>query len=246
MNNIFQENKQAFLLLLGLLFILIGVFYFLFYQPLTKERDSAVEQEVTLQDEIESLNSEINQQDSIEIDNNEFENMILAKKMPDNPELEEFLLTLNEIELVSDSRIENLAFSYDGSLPERLTEEEDEETADTDENSTVGNPGEELVSEEEELIEEAAVEVNSIMEMEGKPENLRLITVRIEVFSPDYDQFQTFLTEIENQERIMMVNRLEFEKPAEQELVIENSEDETIRTVVDVTTFYYDYSETGS
>ena len=240
MNNIFQENKQAFLLLLGLLFILIIVAYFLFYQPLTKERDSAVEQETALQAEIESLNAKVIQNEQTEVDENEYENMILAKKMPSTPELEEFLLTLNEIELVSGSRIENLGFSYDGSLPERFIDEEE----DVDDEATE-NPNEELVSEED-LVEERVVEVNPIFEMEGMPENLRLITVRIEVFSPDYNQFQAFLTEIEKQQRIMMVNQLEFEKPAEQELVIDDSEDETIRTVVDVTTFYYEDVETES
>ncbi|HLT55754.1 MAG TPA: potassium transporter, partial [Bacillota bacterium] len=57
---------------------------------------------------------------------------------------------------------------------------------------------------------------------------------------PDYDHFLTFIQEIEKQERMMFVGNLDFQKPAEQELIINEEPTEIIVANVNIVTFFYD------
>lgn len=228
MNNLFEENRQSFFLLVGLLFILLAVIYFLFFKPLVDERKLAETEVVELRNDIASLQKQVDQLDEgeqvIDID---LETKRLEKHMPSQPELKEFLLTLQEIELVSDGKIIDYTFSYDGSIPERqsITEENEE---DEEENNTMI---------EEQNQDEETTETPSI-HLPEMPENVRIVTVSMELFSPDYEHLQTFLKEIEKQERIMMISGLQFTQPGELELL--ETEDETITASIDVTTFYYE------
>ncbi|RDW21569.1 hypothetical protein [Oceanobacillus chungangensis] len=245
MNNLFQENKKSFLLLLGLLFILIIVAYFLFYQPMTKELQKQENQKTQLESDIATYHAQLNNADNVASLNKDIEIMKLAKFMPSTPELENFLMTIGEIELLSGSRIYDITFSYDGTLPERTVEEEgtaDTESAETAEEDTSDEAS--AVADAEPKADAVEVETPPVIEMIEKPENLRLITASMNVASPDYEHYQQFIQEIEKQERIMMVNRIEFEKPAESELMLGEDVDESIVSTIDVTTFYYD--ETGA
>lgn len=224
MKQLFQENRNAFLLLLVLLFVLVITAYFLFYRPLAEDLKQAENQEVTLQSEIDTLQVEANKiaasENNIE---NEIESIRLESKIPRTAELEEFLLIINEIEAISKSRIDEMYFGYQGALPEREVIQEEEEIMDESENAE----------------EEEAAEEKPVIEMAGIPEGLQPITVALEVTSPDYEYFQLFMKEIEKQERMMVVTNLEFNKPAEMELILEEG-DETISATIDVTTFYFE------
>ncbi|RDW16338.1 hypothetical protein CWR48_16980 [Oceanobacillus arenosus] len=236
MNSLFQENKKSFLLLLGLVFVLIIVAYFLFYQPLTKELKAQKSQVTQLQSDIALFNVQLEHVDNDDSLDMDIENVRLANIMPPTPELESLVKTLNEIELMSGSRIEELRFSYDGSLPERVVNEE----AVVDSESAV--PEEPVATEDVETDSnpEVSGEITPVIAMPEKPENLHLITVSMDIASPDYEHFQILLKEIEKQERIMMVNRLEFDKPAESVLMIGDEANESIIATIDITTFYFD------
>lgn len=215
MNNQIQEKKGMFFLLLGLFFLLLIVLYFFLYQPLVNELKVKENQVRTTKNEVDILN--VRSEKATTKDDSNLEQLRLQTKLPMSRELESLILTLEEIEAVSNSRVENISFSYDGSMPESTTEGENEAT------------------------EEAENEVTeSLIDLEEKPENLHVITISMSVTSPNYDDFQTFIKEIEKQKRMMAVSQLEFEKPAESELLLEKDPDESIILNVAITTFYYE------
>lgn len=221
MSNVLNENKRIFTLILVLLFILLVVVYFTLVRPLERQQESAENNVNTLNDEIAAYEARL-ENDSGEMD---VETLLLEKKVPLTPELESLLLTLQEIELVSDSIIDNVRFRYDGELPESLIGDDEEVETETP------------VDAEEESLEDEDVTV-TVAEDENKPENLRVITAEIDVRTPNYEAFQNFLTEIEKRERITRVDRLDFEKPAEQALL--ESPLEEIVVTIEVSTFYYE------
>ncbi|MFD1851899.1 hypothetical protein [Oceanobacillus bengalensis] len=233
MNNLFQENKKAFFLLLGLLVVLLLVVYFLFFQPVTKDLKANENERMQLENEVKILEIQIDNNENPDVGEESIENIKLAKKMPLDPELENLILTLEEIEIISDSRFDNISFSYDGSVPQRTIEEE--ETTDTEETAEQNN-----VEELEVDIETTEEAPESVIDMEAKPEDLHVITLNMSVTSPDYEHFQTFIQEVEKQERMMMVSSLDFQKPAESELLFTEEPDESIYSDVSITTFYYE------
>ncbi|MHA6251456.1 hypothetical protein [Oceanobacillus sp. CAU 1775] len=253
MNQLFQENRNAFLLLLALLFILLAAVYFFFYRPHADELAQKMRQEEALTEEIALLKTRIagiSEDDSADI--GEVERMLLERNIPREAELDQFLLSLNEIELLSNSRIESMSFGYDGSLPNRFEPVPDAnqddvgqvqahlETTEEREDRLAAIEAEKVAETERETGETQEVGGTTTFAMAELPEGLEPIVVSLDVLSPDYEHFQLFLQEIEKQERIMIVPSLSFDKPAENELIFAENPDETISVTVDVMTFYYE------
>ena len=264
MKNLFQENRNAFLLLLGLFFLLLLTVYFLFYRPLQDDLVQTQDQEVVLQNEIAQLEADIEtfeaQEDtSVEdIDRLRFDHFI-----SDSPDLDTLILTLNEIELVTDSTIEYIGFGYDGNMPELngLEDEEGEDGAQaespTDDNEILETE-EEVEQDEENNESEENESMEPVINLSEVPEGLRILNITLEISSPDYEHFQALLQEIEKQQRKMIVTNLQFDKPAENELIFgiadeeaeevegeaeeadEDMFDETITATMNITTFYFE------
>lgn len=227
MNNIFQEKRNTFLLLVGLLFVLLIVLYFAFIGPLLSDLKGKKATQVNLQNDIAALEKQLEQIDDAQEDF-EQEQLELEKKIPPTRELEEIVLVLQDIELHSSSLIESIEFYYDSSLPtsdflreldsDEVLEGEDDSDAESEENNDEASPA---------------------IDLSEKPESLQIITVRMDVSSPNYDEFLQFITDIEGQERIMSVSRLQFEKPGEVAFSIEET-GETVTHHVEFITFYHE------
>lgn len=245
MNEFFQENRKALFGFIILLFLLLIALYFALLRPLTSDLKRTERAMETLEEDIHRL--------KIAMENEEEEKTAwnlesLRKKVPADKELDPLLLTLDEIEAVSNSRIENIDFTYEADLPEgALAEEESEEQVDEevgDEEIEEVDEGEEGEDTDEEIAEEEADEAEEEKERERVifseiPEELHTISVSMTVYSPDYEHFRRFLVEMYRSERILLVESLSFEKPAETELLM-NPEEETISFTIDFLTFYHD------
>lgn len=217
MNNIFQEKRSTFLLLVGLLILLLIVLYFAFIGPLLSDlKGKKVSQEI-LQNDITVLEKQLEQLDDVQEDL-EQEQLDLQRKVPLTRELEEIVLILQDIESHSSSLIRSIDFHYDSSLPS-------------------SNFFRELDSDE--VLEDEEVEESPAIDLSEKPENLQLITIQMDISSPNYDEFLSFITEIEQQERIMSVSRLNFIKPGEESLVFAEEPNEQVTHQVELITFYY-------
>src|SRR5690625_1676802 len=116
MNNIFQEKRSIFLLLVGLLFVLLIVLYFAFIGPLLGDLKDKKATLKSLQDDVALLEVKVDQLDDAQ-EEFEQEQIELQKKIPLTRELEEIVLILQDIEQQSSSLIESIDFHYDSSLP---------------------------------------------------------------------------------------------------------------------------------
>lgn len=240
MNSQFQEKKGTFLLLLGLLFLLLVVFYFMFFQPLMKESKATENELRQAESDLAIMKAEAEKsRDNVVEEEMDIETMKLAQRLPKEAAIDELILALEEIETISGSRFEGISFAYDGSVPERSAEEEEEDDASQESSEDETNKTlEEKQAEEQEETQDEALE--SAINLSEKPESLHVITVSMNVTSPDYDHFQIFLQEIEKQHRMMFVNGMDFVLPGEEELLLAENPNELVSANVNITTFYYE------
>lgn len=238
MNNFIEEKKTLAILLAVIFFLLLGVLYMYWVKPL-KEEVAQVEQNVELlETEIQLLEAELQKTDEAADPDGQYYQW--TKKLPLDRHVDELILSLQEIEILSESRIENISFNnYDGQLSEsdQIHHEEDAEQMDHEEeelNETESTDDEATEESEEALAEPPVSEV-----IHQLPENVRLLTLQLDVVSPNFEQSQKFLKEIETLERIIRVDALSFNKPGEREILESDEEEIPISMNVTMTTFYY-------
>ncbi|MCM3478164.1 hypothetical protein [Caldibacillus thermoamylovorans] len=263
MSDFFQEKRKIILFIGIILFLLLGLLYFYLIMPLKDDANAAEQNVKQLETEVEAVENRLNQNESDQPENT----AKLEKKMPLSRQLDELILSLQEIEMVSGSQIASINFNnYDGGLTEadgtnennESTEGTDEATADdtnnndelTDSkddptmNETDENQSDEQATEDKKN-EDNGSDTNDENEqatnetVTNLPTNVKLITINLSVTSPDFEHFQLFLQELEKLERITRVDTLTFTKPAERELLYEKDGSQAVTADVQITTFYY-------
>ena len=75
--------------------------------------------------------------------------------------------------------------------------------------------------------------------MESLPPSLKLITFNVDVTSPDEEHLIKFIKEMEQIERVMHVDAIDFSLPGEEDAFAEDKT-EAVSASVQVTTFYYE------
>jgi len=263
MSDFFQEIRKIVLFIGIILFLLLGLLYFYLIMPLKDDANAAEQNVKQLETEVKALENRLNQNETDQPKNT----AKLEKKMPLSRQLDELILSLQEIEMVSGSQIASINFNnYDGGLTEadgtynnnETTDGTDEATADdtnnndeltdsTDDpgtNKTDKNQSDEQVTEDKNS-EDNGSDTNDENEqatnetVTNLPTNVKLITINLSVASPDFEHFQLFLQELEKLERITRVDTLTFTKPAERELLYEKDGSQAVTADVQITTFYY-------
>src|SRR5690625_2603884 len=107
MNNLFQENKNSFLFLLGLFFILSIVLFFTFVRPLGKELKKQELAVSSLETEVSVLEVKATKLSEMTIDTSSLE-----KQLPLNRDLKKLLLSLKDVEKASESHIDSIRLNY--------------------------------------------------------------------------------------------------------------------------------------
>lgn len=215
MNEYFQENKRSLLILISLLFVLVIVLYFLLLRPLMidlSKQERAIEAKKAdiqlLEVQLENMKKELSEEDP--------KKLVLEKKIPTERKLDEYILSLEQLEKKTKSLIDHIEFTYDSNMGAIETDETDneEENEYYDKESTIT----------QEIIQE-------------KPDELQVMTVRFTATSPTFNEFIELLKVIENEERISIVSQLNFRQPTVYDL--DEDEDESVSFTVHLTTFYY-------
>lgn len=242
MNEMFQERRGLFLTLASLILVLLIVLYFAFIQPLAADRKAKEAEAGNTQKEIEALQAK---EKRLASEPTKEEALVYKQNMPQVADLDQLIKSLDEIAEVSTSRIEKIEFAYDEDLPEREepVSENEAEDGQTAEDKTADPSSDKPEAESSADAKTTPAQEDTAaqeLKLEKKPKNLHTISMRIDVSSPDYAHFDQLIKEIEKLERVTLVNTLEFENPAEADLIMNDNPDQSIDCTVELMTFYYD------
>ena len=238
-----SKNSQLPLLVALVAALLFALFYYVVLPK--KDEAKALESSVsTLKSEIVALEGQKSDQidDNIEVANI-FE---LRKKVPQSREIDQLLLNIEELEFVTDSRIQAITFNnYDSVVSESELvptpeEEVTEEAATPEETTTEEEPAREgeTITETGETTEQADSPISTIA-AETLPAELKMITFVLDVSSSNYENLQQFIKEIENLERVMHIDTINYSLPGEENEFAEEPTDE-VTASIQITTFYYE------
>ena len=233
MNSISSSKNGTLLIVIALAMALLFAIYYYVVKP--KQDDAqAIRSEVNyLKAEILSLEQTLvdaqSQQSSTNV--NEF---TLRKKVPENRAIDSLILSIEEIEFVTGSRIQSVEFNnYDilvsdsGYLdPTTSAETEMEEGAEPTAPAT------------EDGVESTELPVSTIA-VETLPPSLKLVTFNVNVASPNDVRLQQFIKEIEKLERVMHIDTIDFSLPGEEDAFAEDATD-VVTASIQITTFYYE------
>lgn len=233
MNEYFRENKRALILITVALFILAIVLFFFLLRPLVKDLSSKKDAINSAEGELHILEQKIATytETNLEYD---IDQLVYEKKIPLERMLDEYILSLQRLELITKSKIEKIEFVYDSQFEMDETESEAEELVEQEDELLM----EENDSQNEDESEVGEVVVDPVI-MNEKPEELQEMTVKLTAISPDFKEFIEFLKVIENQERISIVTKLYFLRPTEVDTFFAENPLETVPFEVELTTFYY-------
>lgn len=254
MNELVSNKRTAFILIVALVVVLLGAVYYFVLQPLKDERASKEISVQVLRGEVAALKEEYS---SAQLEEDSSENTFFLKtQVPLTRELNELIRSIEEVELLSDSKVLSVEFNnYDGTLedsqliPETPVENEETE-AEGNDVPTEETTTEETTESTEEITDEAASDETTTDETSEEPpvspvaevvlpEKLKLITFNISILAKNYDQLVLFVEEVENLKRIYRVDQIILSAPGEEQLLDEDQEDD-IAATIQLTTFYHD------
>ncbi len=220
MKETINENRTLVLLIGILALVILGALYYYVVYPKIEQKKSVADSIGHLTIENRQLEEEISAYDKTEDEPvNTFE---LRKKLPENRNVSELLLSLEEVEFVSEANIQSISFNnYDGLVSESgygVTLEEDLDEA-------------EKTEEDDEDVPETKIDIESL------PAALKLLSFSLQVEVQDYQHLLTFIKEIEAIERIKRIEDISFSQGGEAELEAIDA-DKTMIVTLQVTTFY--------
>ncbi|MEK4084709.1 potassium transporter [Psychrobacillus sp. FSL K6-1415] len=228
MNELVSDKKTAYILISALVVVLLGAVYYFVLHPLKNEKESKEVSIEVLQGEVAALKEEYS---SSQLQDDSTENAFYLKtQVPLTRELNELIRSIEEVELLSESKILSVEFNnYDGTIEDaQLLPETSEENTETEPQS------------EDVLTDEPSEEppVSPVAEA-SLPEKLKLITFNISILTKNYDQLVMFVEEIEHLKRIYRVDQITLLAPGEEQLLDKEAVN-NIAAKIQLTTFYHD------
>lgn len=227
MNDLFSNKQTGYLVVSALIAVLLGAIYYFLVYPMSEEKNSKEVTISTVRNEIALLDSQLTAPVEEGEDKNSFQ---LEKKVPLTRELDMLIKSIEEVDLVSEAKIESIEFNnYDEIVADStLVPSEEEASPETDDADTEEIEGE----------QPAETPVSPVANSTLPPQ-LKLITFNINILTKDYDHLNTFIKELESIERIKRIDQIEFLLPGEESL-LELDYKEAISARIQVTTFFYD------
>lgn len=221
----FSNKNSAPILLTALIALILFASYYYFVLPKKQEAERLNSSVSSLQQEITSLQSQIalKQNEERKVPENLF---ALQKKVPAHKDIVNLLLNMEEIELLSTSKITGMQFNNYDAL---VSESELQDPIDTEADSAT----------EEQATEELPT---SSIAKETLPPELQMVTFNIELESKNEADLTIFLKELESLQRVIRVDQIDLQVPGEADLV-EDGTPKTVSATIQATTFYYDSAE---
>ncbi|TKD70293.1 hypothetical protein [Pseudalkalibacillus hwajinpoensis] len=224
-----MDNRTRNLLTaVGLLLPILGLVLFYMFSVLPQKQ------------EVERLEAQVSQNEDVirvleEKENNKqaesYDTNALQRMVPVKPLVDQFILDLNQAELVSRSKIQQLDFVDEVLNPDQYAEESTSE--ETSEDGQENPPDEETEETNEEAPEAPPTET-----VPGLPEGIQSVNVSMAMASDNYPSLRTFLKSIEGLPRMAMVSGLSFTGKPEAVSLDEGEETNELLYTADVSTFY--------
>ncbi|WP_210468781.1 hypothetical protein [Sporosarcina sp. 6E9] len=229
------ENKVLVALLGLIAFLLIGVAYYYVILPKGEEESRIKNAIQQLKIENSELQNQVAVLSVVEADDaNEYD---LRKKLPVSRELDNLLHTIQEVELMSESKIISISFNnYDAEVSQTITTPEIEESTEDVDETESADEEKDVETEDEESDVELVKPITPI-DISLLPEELKLISLSIELQVLDYDHLLKFLQEIEGIDRVVRIDEVDFYQPGELELA-QKDPDKRLDVTVQLTTFF--------
>ncbi|HBT70934.1 MAG TPA: hypothetical protein DEB37_01265 [Lysinibacillus sp.] len=227
MNKLTSSKNSSIILLLTLIVSILFALYYYLLLPRLNEVEAKESHVSQIQQEISSVKEQLAQLDK-EQGQPTINVLALRQKLPTTRAVEKIILDLAEIEEVTGTRIKSLTVQNDDAAVSQsdvsqdlnLLEQAEEEVNGEQDNKITSSP------------------ISSISK-DSLPSNLKLITFILEVGALDFNSLESFLQEIEQLQRVMKTDTIEFKLPGEQDQ-LEKDTDLTLQATVQVTTFYYE------
>lgn len=241
MNSISSSKNGTLLLVIALAMALLFAVYYYFVKPVQDEEQSIHSEISSLKTEISALEETIatHQTQLSQMSTNEF---VLRKKVPASRELDALILSIEETEYLTGSRVQSIEFNnYDAlvsssGLQDPMASSQTEEGQPTIDGSEQVEPTESAEAESTEVSEALPV---STIAVETLPPSLKLVTFNINVAAPNDVNLLQFIEEIEKKERVMRIDIIDFALPGEEDKFTEEAS-EIVTADIQVTTFYYE------
>jgi len=226
-NKLTSSKKSSIMLLIALIVAVLFALYYYLLLPKMNEVESKESDVEQLQQQITSLQGQLAKFD--EKQGVPTSNLLaMRQKLPESRAIEKIVLDLAEIEEVTGARIESMEINNDDTSVAQ---------SDVSDPNMVEKADAEVNGEQEKNAEEETP-ISSIAK-ESLPANLKLITFNLEVAALNLKSQESFLKEIEQLERVMKTDAINITIPGEQDQ-LEKDADLTIKSTIQVTTFYYE------
>lgn len=236
------SNKNSTILILTALIaaILFALYYYI-VTPKLEEVEAKESSINTLQQEVSTIQEQIA---LIEKNgkSNRTSNLTLRKKVPQTRAIDEVIRNIEEVEVVTGTRVEAMDFNnYDSLVMESTITDPNstnsEEQADTQQSATEAD--EQAVAKNDEKPEVKNKIPTATLNKDSLPKELKLVTFDIEVVALDNKAMVEFIKEIENIDRVMKIDAIDFTLTGE-EAKFQEDADTTLKATIQVTTFYYE------
>ena len=235
MNSISSSKNGTLLIVIALAMALLFAMYYYVVKPKQDEEQMIRSEINSLHTEIAAIEETIATNESQQSKTNVSE-FALRKKVPDNREIDELILSIEEMQYVTDSRIQSIDFNNYDALVSSSGLQDPISTPETEEGVATESTESTNQAEDTEASEQLPV---STIAVETLPPSLKLVTFNINVAAPNDVNLLQFVEEIEKKERVMRIDIIDFALPGEEDKFTEEASG-IVTADIQVTTFYYE------
>lgn len=236
-----SSKNSTILILTALIAAILFALYYYIVTPKLEEVDAKESSNIALQQEVSTIQEQIA---LIEKNgkSNRTSSLTLRKKVPQTRAIDEVIRNIEEIEVVTGTRVEAMDFNnYDSLVMESAITDPNstnsEEQADTQQSTTEAD--EQTVAKNDETPEVKDKIPTATLNKDSLPKELKLVTFDIEVVALDNKAMVEFIKEIEKIDRVMKIDAIDFTLTGE-ETKFQEDADTTLKATIQVTTFYYE------
>lgn len=208
--------------MLILICLLVGM-YFFYLQPKIVENNKKNDQLETEQQLLSVIETNIQEKKETG-EKNTFE---LQKNIPVKPLTDQLLIDIEKAEIISETTIQNMVFSngevaVDSADEEGILQEQFDKSTSLEVDEETANEN----NEEEEL---PSIEL---------PSGMKEMTATLEISAKDYFALEKFISEMENNERIVLVRNINFSGEEERTTISIEEENNLLTFYVTFSVFY--------